>query len=337
MITDTHWGIRDGDERFEKNMDLFLDNVFFPYLKENQIRQIIHLGDLVHNRKKIGFTTLNHLRNNFLEPLNRMCIKVEMILGNHDMPFKDVYEANACTELLSKYDNFTIVDTVKDRPEWDMILIPWLTKNNREEYLEKIAKSNRRFAAGHLELSGFNFSKIQVATHGDNPEGFKKFDAVFSGHYHYRHSKGNIHYLGSPTEQTWIDVDTSRGFHVLDTESGEVEFIENPYNYFEYVDFGSNSYLEEDHPRHFRLNITGDEPQSEVDKFINKLYEHGAFKVDVVAKRKALKRDVSESEDLSLEEIEDTPTFINNFVDSKPVANLMINLYNRAINEMSEV
>lgn len=335
MITDMHWGIRDGDVNYLNNMNLFLDNVLFPYIDTYKITKMLNLGDLVHNRKKIGFTVLNHLRNEFLQPLQDRSIEVKFIVGNHDMPFKEVYESNAARQILSQYDNFTIVDDIMEFPEWDMIMVPWITKNNRDQFLQKLASTKMRRVAGHLELNGFNFSKMQVAVHGDDPKGFEKFEAVFSGHYHYRHSKGNIHYLGSPTEQTWIDVDTVRGFHVLDTETGEVEFITNPYNYFEYVQMGSDSYKEMDHPRHYRLRTNSDHKQSEIDGFVKLLNQHGAIKVDVIADKIAkTTKEVSESEQLSLDEIEDTPTFISGFVDDEQVANILIDLYNRAVNEM---
>jgi hypothetical protein len=69
-------------------------------------------------------------------------------------------------------------------------------------------------------------------TEGMNRNVFRKFDMTLSGHFHKRSHMDNIWYLGSPFEQTWIDCDEERGFHVLDTDTMELEFIPNPHKMF---------------------------------------------------------------------------------------------------------
>jgi hypothetical protein len=57
---------------------------------------------------------------------------------------------------------------------------------------------------------------------------FKRFDMVFSGHFHHRSQADNIWYLGNPYELTWQDYNDPRGFHLFDLSSRQLEFIENP-------------------------------------------------------------------------------------------------------------
>ena len=38
----------------------------------------------------------------------------------------------------------------------------------------------------------------------------------------------------------WNDVDDKRGFHIFDTETNELEFIENPYTIFERIYYEDN-------------------------------------------------------------------------------------------------
>ena len=64
---------------------------------------------------------------------------------------------------------------------------------------------------------------------------FRSFDMVMSGHYHHRSTNGHIWYLGSHAEFTWSDYDDPRGFHVFDTETRELTFIENPYKMFKKI------------------------------------------------------------------------------------------------------
>ena len=56
-----------------------------------------------------------------------------------------------------------------------------------------------------------------------------KYEIVISGHFHHKSSDGHIYYVGAPCEHTWSDYDDPRGFHIFDTKTRELEFIENPF------------------------------------------------------------------------------------------------------------
>lgn len=71
-----------------------------------------------------------------------------------------------------------------------------------------------------------------IDAHGMDTSIFDKFEMVMSGHYHHKSSRGNIHYLGSPCEYTWSDYNDPRGFHIFDTDTLELEYIQNPYRMF---------------------------------------------------------------------------------------------------------
>ena len=59
LITDTHFGARGDSILFYDYMMEFYNNVFFPYLKDNNIENVIHLGDVVDRRKFINFNILH--------------------------------------------------------------------------------------------------------------------------------------------------------------------------------------------------------------------------------------------------------------------------------------
>jgi DNA repair exonuclease SbcCD nuclease subunit len=60
---------------------------------------------------------------------------------------------------------------------------------------------------------------------------FSKSPYVMSGHFHHKdHRKykhGDIVYLGSPYQQNFGDMDSSRGIYIFDLATNEYEFIEN--------------------------------------------------------------------------------------------------------------
>jgi len=45
ILNDTHCGCRNSSDIFMQYQERFYGEVFFPYLRENGITQILHLGD----------------------------------------------------------------------------------------------------------------------------------------------------------------------------------------------------------------------------------------------------------------------------------------------------
>ena len=236
LITDTHWGVRNDHISFMDNSKLFLDNVFFPLLVKHNIGTIVHLGDLVDRRKYININTANRLRVDFLDKIKDY--DVHIIAGNHDTYFKNTNEVNSIRELVDKKYDFKIYDKHAEEVIFDgtpILFIPWICDDNRQRTVEIINGTKSTIAMGHLEIQGFEMYKGSIVSHGDDASLFDRFDMVMSGHYHHRSTNGHIWYLGSHAEFTWSDYDDPRGFHVFDTETRELTFIENPYKMFKKI------------------------------------------------------------------------------------------------------
>ena len=77
ILNDTHCGIRNSSDMFIANADKFYTDTFFPYLVENDITHIIHLGDYYDNRKFINFKALEHNRKIFLEKLHCILLHIK--------------------------------------------------------------------------------------------------------------------------------------------------------------------------------------------------------------------------------------------------------------------
>ncbi len=61
LLNDTHFGARNDSSAFLDYFMRFYNEIFFPYLKENNITTLIHLGDVVDRRKFINFKTKGKL------------------------------------------------------------------------------------------------------------------------------------------------------------------------------------------------------------------------------------------------------------------------------------
>lgn len=237
LINDTHFGGRGDSPVFSEYIGRFYKEVFFPYLKDNNIVNIIHLGDIVDRRKYISYLSLRKFRDQFINPIIDNGYQLDVIIGNHDTFYKNTNEVNCMTELFgsNQPDN---IKWYKDCQEVQfgstkILFVPWMCSDNFDSTIEKIAETDAQVCFGHLELAGFEMQKGTIIDHGYDAKIFKKFDIVLSGHYHHKSTKGNVTYLGCPYEIVWSDFDDPKGFHVFDTETREIEFVPSVLTLFE--------------------------------------------------------------------------------------------------------
>ena len=175
ILNDTHCGIRNSSDIFMDYQEQFYRDVFFPYLLENDIKHILHLGDYYDNRKTINFKALQHNRKIFLEPLRKHGITMDIIIGNHDMYYKNTTELNALKELQGHYMNevnLILKPKVMDYDGLKMGLVPWICPDNEEESVEFIKTCKADFIGAHLELTGFEMQKGMPCMDGMSPKLF---------------------------------------------------------------------------------------------------------------------------------------------------------------------
>ena len=110
LITDTHFGARNDNRDISEYFNKFYNEIFFPYLEENNIKEVIHLGDLVDKRRTINFVILNNIKNNFISPLTKMGVKSHFIVGNHDTFYKNTNSINAINELYGNYSDICVYE-----------------------------------------------------------------------------------------------------------------------------------------------------------------------------------------------------------------------------------
>ena len=348
LITDTHWGVRNDNNVFLDNSKLFLDNVFFPYLDNNNIKTVIHLGDIVDRRKYINFNTAKRLREDFLEPLSRRELDVHIIAGNHDTYFKNTNDVNAIQEIVKgSFPKFKIYDKFAESVVFDrtaVLFIPWICADNREQVLNEIKSTQSQIAMGHLEIQGFEMYKGSIVSHGDDRSIFNRFDMVFSGHFHHRSTDGHIFYLGSHAEFTWSDYNDPRGFHIFDTETREVEFVENPYKLFKKVWYNDSDddFLQTkvDYKQFknaiVKVIVTNKTNHFWFDKFIENIESENPHEMQIVEDH--LNLNLEEDEDI-VNEAESTLDIFKKYIDSyeskqidkEKLSRKITELYNEAL------
>jgi DNA repair exonuclease SbcCD nuclease subunit len=348
LITDTHWGVRNDNVAFLDNSKKFLDEVFFPYVDRNDIRTVVHLGDLVDRRKYININTARRLRVDFLDKLKERNLEVHLIAGNHDTYFKNTNEVNAIKELVENaYPSFKTYTKHAESVAFGgipILFIPWICDDNREQVIDAIQTTPAQIAMGHLEICGFEMFKGSVVSHGDDRSLFNKFDIVMSGHFHHRSTDGHIVYLGSHGEFTWSDYDDPRGFHVFDTQTRELTFIENPFKMFKKVWYNDadDDFLQKkvDYSQYrnslIKVIVTNKTNHYWFDKFIENLESENPLDIQIVEDH--LNLDLADDQEI-INEAESTLDIFEKFIDTYEVKNLnkdkllnkITELYNEAL------
>lgn len=232
ILNDTHCGARNSSDIFMDYQQKFYEDIFFPYLLENGIKHILHLGDYYEHRKYVNFKALEHNRRIFLDKVREHGMRMDIIPGNHDVFYKNTNELCSLKELMGHY-----IDCVKihmnpvtvNYDDLNIALVPWINAENYTDTMEFVKKCDAPILMGHFEFFGFEMYKGIPNPHGMETKDFERFESVLSGHFHTKSSKGNIHYLGSQMEFTWGDCDDPKFFHVLDTQTRELTPVKNPY------------------------------------------------------------------------------------------------------------
>ena len=322
ILNDTHCGIRNSSDIFIKYQEDFYTKVFFPYLLENDIKHIVHLGDYYEHRRFINFKALNANRVHFLDKLREYGITMDIVPGNHDVYYKNTNELNSLKELLGHYMNEVTIHMKPTVLEYDGLklgLVPWINMQNESEINEFLANCTADIIGGHFELIGFDMLRGVPCTHGMTTDLLKRFEMVFSGHYHCKSNQDNIHYLGSQMEFFWNDAHDDKFFHTFDTETRELLPVRNPITLYEriYYDDEKTDYnavaLENLDNKFVKIVVTNKTDAFSFDRFLDRVQSRKIYDLKI-------QEDFTEflGENVADEgvEVEDTSELLRSYVDN---------------------
>ncbi len=325
FLGDTHWGAR-GDNPIIQAMQVrYFKEYLFPYILNNGIKTVIQFGDLMDKRKSTNHETLYTMRTEFLDFFENNKITLIVLVGNHDIYYRESNQISTIEEFLRGY-KYCIPITKPARINTGhgtkIDIIPWINDENKVETANFINNSNSEYCIGHFEFSGFKFAKNgQVAEKGMGTALFKKYKHVYSGHFHTRSTQGNITYIGTPYELTWSDYDDPKGVTIFNGEDGSTKFIENPltlhnrivyndavndYNKYDYSDFSKfEGMLVEVH-------VNTRTKKKQFATFMKEVYNSKPANVEVVDNTNK----VTYESDITVNASTDTKTLLDNGVDS---------------------
>lgn len=317
----------------------FFEEVFFPYVEKNKIKQMIHLGDVFDRRKDTNNFVLHEWDERVFAKWNELFECSHILIGNHDTYFKNTNLVNTPERFfLSRYDNFKFYARPQECLLYGVntLILPWICEDNEAEAKALLENSEASLLLGHLEIIGCPmFRGIENIDKGFEQGVFDKFDKVLSGHFHLKSHQKNIEYLGSPYATMWSEAFDTRGFHVLDTKTLKLTFVENSSNPFVHIDYEDSE--REDAPdvknKIVRVFVKQKTSETKFLHFLEALESQGAAEINITEQSNVTELQSSPDEHLDLFSLMDL------YIDSldfespkKELKSLLRDLYNEAVN-----
>lgn len=227
VIGDIHFGVRSNSMEWLEIQKDFFEKFFIPTLKENVKPGdvLVQVGDVFDNRQSINLRVLNYAIEVF-EKIGKI-LPTHVICGNHDIWAKKSNDVSSI-DALKWIPNVQVYKKPKQM-KWhdkEVLMMPWRRDSEHEiETLTKYPKAKIVFC--HSEVSGVALNSKVRNEHGTDTESYRNYDAVYSGHIHYRQRKGKLRLVGTPYELTRSDSGNKKGFDLVDLETMEETFFEN--------------------------------------------------------------------------------------------------------------
>jgi len=271
ILTDQHFGFKRQSTIFHDYFLKFYNDVFFPFLEENNISTVIDLGDTFDSRKTLDLTTIDWAKRNYYDRLEALNCQVHTIVGNHTTYYRNTNRINTPELLLNQYPNIQTYSgaTEIQLNDLSVLLIPWINQENEKDTLKLIENTKATVAMGHLELNGFYVNRGTQMEGGKDPDVFSKFKKVFTGHFHTRSDNGTIYYIGNPYEMFFSDVGDPRGFIIFDTDTLKHSYVNNPNHLFDVSDLKIiENYSVSEDSEEFDADLESEDTFSLIQRFV---------------------------------------------------------------------
>ena len=247
LLGDLHLGIRNNSIEWSKSQSDFLINHFCKKIDELGFNPetdiLIQEGDWFHNRE----STNNRIWNDSLRIFEALSDKfkrgIYIILGNHDVYYKDNNNIHSLMGIEKMFDNVHVFSkekilTINDYHRF--LMLPWV--EDEEEITKKVSKFSKEadYMICHADIKDFRLNKWVKIHSGLDINSLNSFKRIWSGHIHIRQENKNVLYTGTPYELDRGDRGNTKGFYILDVSTNDLKesFIENTFS-----------------PKHIKINI----------------------------------------------------------------------------------
>jgi hypothetical protein len=252
LLGDLHLGIRNNSIEWSKSQSQFLIDFFCEKVDELGFNPdtdiLIQEGDWFHNREN----TNNRIWKDSLGIFEHLSAKfkrgIYIILGNHDVYYKDNNNIHSLMGIEKMFDNIHVFEKseiliINDSHRF--LMLPWIDDEKKitAEVKKYVGKTD--YLICHADIKTFQLNKWVKLQSGLDKSSLKKFKRVYSGHIHTRQEDGNVLYTGTPYELDRGDRGNVKGFYTLDVSKKEISetFTENIFS-SKHVKFDASALLE---------------------------------------------------------------------------------------------
>jgi DNA repair exonuclease SbcCD nuclease subunit len=262
VIGDLHFGVRKNSMVFHKIIKTELDKLISS-LKTTD--HVVILGDIFDSRTSVDYRILNDAMDFFIR-LSRKVKSVNVVVGNHDLYYKNNEETNVNCRFFKfePTEDKTIapVRIINELTDIKIsgkrcLFVPWIDTKEQKEIVIDAFKNSYDVIFGHFDVIG-NYGNHDNTDLALNVKDFPKDTLIMSGHYHVRKEIGPVLYVGSFISQTFNDVGDIKGSYRINTKTMEHTFIENDAPRFEYIEI--------DNPKKF-MKFAEDASEDHIEKF----------------------------------------------------------------------
>lgn len=234
LLGDLHLGVKSASSEWLSMQKEFLLDFFLKKVDEEGFDEdrdiLVQLGDWHHVRESTNTKVLKDSIDIASALTKKFKRGVYIILGNHDVYYKDRNDLHSLMGLDRMFSNLTVFTRPESKKigKHSFLFLPWNDNvTSLTSSLQSAISEDNVFC--HADVKGAYLNKFTSLEHGLESESIEQFRRVYSGHIHIRQEIGKVLYVGTPYELDRGDRANTKGFYVLDVSGPEITetFIEN--------------------------------------------------------------------------------------------------------------
>jgi DNA repair exonuclease SbcCD nuclease subunit len=235
LVGDLHLGIRNNSVEWMNIQRDFLLDFLLTKVDEDfdENRDILILeGDIFHSRESINVRIQNEAFDIFKKLSKKFKRGIYIIIGNHDVYYKDKNEIHSLKSLSYLADNIHVFESpeiLTINNSHNFLMLPWIEDMSVLSNKVNDYRNLCQYIICHADIKGLKFNKWTHVEHGIEIDALNTYKRVYGGHIHHRQERDNILYTGTPYQMDRGDIGNVKGFYQLEVDSPVLveKFIEN--------------------------------------------------------------------------------------------------------------
>jgi DNA repair exonuclease SbcCD nuclease subunit len=223
LVGDLHLGIKNNSIEWLEIQKQWLLEEFISQVDKDfdEDRDILILeGDIFHSRESVNIRIQTEVFGIFSQLAKKFKRGIFIILGNHDVYYKDKNDVNSVKALTYLAENIYVFERAEvlqiNGGAYKFLMLPWVDDYSRLAGIIDDYRDSADYIVCHADVKGLTLNKFAKVEHGLELNTLKTFNRVYAGHIHIRQEKGNLLYTGTPYQMDRGDRDNQKGHYVLD-------------------------------------------------------------------------------------------------------------------------